>query len=120
MRSIILALGFCGAFASGALADPGVTVTAATMRASPSAKSHIVQSIPAHAQIDMMECAHGWCRASWRDQFGYLPLSAVAFQPDAGYAGPPAYGPPPVVVGPWGPYYGYYGYYGWHGGWRYH
>ena len=50
----------------------------AAMRRAPSAHSHIVQTIPANAQIDVENCSGGWCYASWRNLFGYVPAFAVA------------------------------------------
>ena len=83
------------------------------MRRMPSVHSHVVQSVPADAQIDLQSCTGDWCYGSWRGLSGYLPSFAVA------QAGPPVVAPPPpVVVSPtlgWGgPYVGVG--YGW--GWR--
>ncbi|MGO4869800.1 MAG: hypothetical protein ACLPGW_04195 [Roseiarcus sp.] len=94
-----------------------MTTAPVVMRAAPSPKARIVQSIPANARIDLSHCSRDWCYASWRDRFGYVRAAAIAAAPYE--AGPPAYyGPgyygPPAVVGPWWgwgrPYY--YGY-GW-------
>ncbi len=89
------------------------------MRRAPNAHSHIVQTVPANAEIDLENCSGGWCRASWRNLYGYIPAFAVA------EAGPPMIAPPPppvVVVEPtvvapafgWGgPYVGGGFGYGW-------
>jgi hypothetical protein len=64
------------------------------MRRAPNAHSHIVQTIPPNAQIDLEHCSGGWCYASWRNLFGYIPAFAVA------EAGPPPMVPlpPPIRV----------------------
>ena len=110
MRNVLLAAGFSLALAAPALAAPAVTMTPATMRRAPSVRSHIVQEIPPNAQIDLQGCTGGWCYASWRDLFGYIPAESVA-----GDGPPPVRPAPPVVVAPWGgPYVGF----GWGYGWR--
>ena len=67
-----------------------------TMHAAASGKSRVVQRIPANAEIDLSKCKHGWCYASWRNLFGYIPADAVVLGP------PPATLPgnelPPPVV----------------------
>lgn len=106
---LLLAVGLCLGSAAAASADPARTVSPAVMHAAPSAKAHIVQNIPANAEIDVSNCSGGWCYVSWRNLFGYVRPDVVAAEPYDG--GPPPYGPPPPVFGPWwgwgGPYYGY-------------
>lgn len=78
-----------------------------SMRAAPSARAHVVQRIPAHAQIDLGTCGERWCSASWRNLDGYVRVEAIGANtgPLAGprpygyYGGPYPYGGP-VVVGP--------------------
>jgi hypothetical protein len=81
------------------------------MHRAPSVHSHIVQEIPANAQIDLQTCAAGWCYASWRNLFGYIPAASVAGEPPPLVARPPVVVAPSVVVGPtwgWGgPYIGF-------------
>jgi hypothetical protein len=86
------------AFAGPSFANPAVTGAPVTMYAAPTGKSHMVQRIPANAQIDLSTCRHGWCYASWRNLFGYVPAELVVLRP------PPATlpgneMPPPVVYG---------------------
>jgi uncharacterized protein YraI len=106
-----VALALCGP----AAATPGMTTSPTVMRDAPRSHAHVVQSIPANAQIDIGGCGKYWCSASWRDLSGFVATRAVS---TAG--GPPLYanaippgpayvGPPPVVVAP---------YYGWGWGWR--
>ena len=118
MRDILIAACFALAFAAPALAAPALTVTPAIMHRGPSVRSHIVQEIPANAQIDLQSCTGGWCYASWRDLFGYVPADAVAGGPPPLAAAPPAVVVAPTVVAPawgWGgPYMGF----GWGYGWR--
>ena len=113
MRYILLVSAAVLGPAASALAAPAVTATPALMHRAPSAHSRIVQEIPANAQIDLESCTGGWCYASWRDLFGYIPAEAVA-----GDGPPPVVRAPPVVVAPafgWGgPYVGF----GWGYGWR--
>jgi uncharacterized protein YraI len=119
MRRLIVTFGLCLGLAAPAFADPARTTAPVVMRAAPSPKARVVQSIPANAQIDLSHCSRDWCYVSWRDRFGYVRADAVAAAPyDAGppgYDGPGYYGPP-VVVDPWWgwgrPFY--YGY-GWGG-----
>jgi hypothetical protein len=121
LRRFLLAAGLCAGIAAPCFAEPATTTTPATMRRTPSAHSHIVQTIPPNAQIDLEHCSGGWCYASWRNLFGYIPAFTVA------EAGPPPMSPPPppivvtappIVVAPafgWGgPYVGG----GWGYGWR--
>ena len=109
MRSVVLAAA-CLAFAGSGLAEPAVTVTPSIMHRTPSAHSRIVQEIPTNAQIDLSSCTGGWCYASWRDLFGYVPADAVAASPPSVVAPPPVVVTRPVVVAPpwgWGgPYVG--------------
>ena len=130
LRRFALAAGLCLGLVGPALADPAITTTLSSMRREPAPHSRIVQTVPANAQIDLQSCAGGWCYASWRNLFGWIPAYAVA------QGGAPSYGvapapypvappvviaPPPVVVGPawgygWGHPYGWGGYgYGWRG-----
>jgi hypothetical protein len=101
---------FCAGAAAPCNAGPAITTAPAAMRRAPNAHSHIVQTVPANAQIDLENCSAGWCSASWRNLFGYIPAFAVA------EAGPPMIAPP-VVVAPafeWGgPYVGGGFGYGW-------
>ena len=105
--SAALALILSGAAAA---AHPAMTANDTTMRAAPSARAHIVQQIPAHAQIDIAECRDRWCEASWRNLDGWVRVDAIAPN-DAPLAaaapGPYVYFGGPFVVGPaFG--YGYY------------
>jgi hypothetical protein len=117
LRCSLLTAGLCLCFVAPGLADPAQTAIPATMRRLPSVKAHIVQHIPANAEIDVSSCAGGWCYGSWRNLFGYIPARAVE-------AGPPvAMGPPPFAVAPpvVGPAFGWGGPYAgasWGYGWR--
>jgi hypothetical protein len=78
-----------------AVAELAMTGAPVTMRAGPTGKAGVVQRIPQSAEIDVLKCARGWCRVSWRGRFGYVPAEAVVL-------GPPTatlHGemPPPVV-----------------------
>jgi hypothetical protein len=89
-------LGVFIAFISPALAELAMTGAPVTMRGGPTGKAGVVQLIPQSAEIYVEKCAGGWCRASWRGRFGYIPAEAVVFGP------PPATlpgdeMPPPVV-----------------------
>ncbi|HLW90064.1 MAG TPA: hypothetical protein VKS78_02025 [Roseiarcus sp.] len=119
MRNLILGLGLSVALCSPGLADPALTTAPSAMRAAPSPRAHIVQNVPPRAEIDLSNCSKNWCYVSWRNMFGYLPVSVVAAGPNEapppGYApGPPVYPPPPVVAPwGWGPFFGYGGYGHW-------
>jgi hypothetical protein len=121
MRRLLFAAAACLGFVGPSLAEPGQTEAPTTMRKMPSVRSGVVQRIPADAEIDVSRCGGGWCYASWRNLFGYIPAFTVA------EAGPPPMSPPPppivvtappIVVAPafgWGgPYVGG----GWGYGWR--
>ncbi len=119
MRRFLIAAGLSAGVAASCYAEPAITAAPAVMRRAPNAHSHIVQTVPANAEIDLENCSGGWCRASWRNLYGYIPAFAVA------EAGPPMIAPPPppvVVVEPtvvapafgWGgPYVGGGFGYGW-------
>jgi uncharacterized protein YraI len=111
----------CSLIAGAAVAHPAMTTYDTTMRAAPSGKAHVVQQIPARAQIDVRDCGDSWCAASWRDIDGFVRVDAVGpnegalVEPRPYYGGPyyggPYFGGPyfggPVFVGPvFG--YGYY------------
>jgi hypothetical protein len=121
LRRVLLAAGIGLCLVGPALAEPVITVAPAAMRRAPSAHSHIVQTLPANAQIDVENCSGGWCYASWRNLFGYVPAFAVAQGgPPPMVASPPPVivAAPPIVAAPafgWGgPYVGG----GWGDGWR--
>ena len=84
--------------AGAAAAHPAMTAEPATMRAAPSLHAHVVQHIPANAQIDVESCGDRWCAASWRNLEGYVRVEAIG----ASDGGPLVDAPPP-------PPYGYYG-----------
>ncbi len=121
MRRLLLSAGLSVGLIGPSFADPAVTTAWSNMRSAPNAHSHIVQSVPANAQIDLQNCAGDWCHASWRNLSGFIPAFAVAQAgPPPGGAPPPAVvvAPAPIIVGPawgWGgPYVGG----GWGYGWR--
>jgi hypothetical protein len=93
---LCLGLGASLALVAPAMAELAMTGAPVTMRAGPTAKAGVVQRIPGSAEIDVVKCARGWCRASWRGRFGYIPAEAVVLGP------PPATLPgedlPPPVV----------------------
>ncbi len=113
MRRSLLAAGLCLGVVAPSFAEPAQTMAPATMHKLPSVRARVVQLIPANAEIDVSSCTAGWCYASWRNLFGYIPADAIV----AG-AAPLAAAPPPVVAAPaWGwdgPYFGV----GWGYGWR--
>ncbi len=118
MKRLKIALALTFVLAGSATASPAMTTYPTAMRAAPNSHSHIVQSIPANAQIDVGGCGRVWCSASWREISGFVRTSAVSTAGGAPlvYAPPP----PPVYGGPviapfggygWGPY-GHHGYFG--------
>ena len=107
----ILAAAFSLAAAS-AFAHPAMTGEDTAMRAAPSSHAHVVQHIPAHAQIDVAECGEHWCEASWRDIDGYVRVEAIeANDAPLEAAPPPVYGGPVIVA----PIFGFG--YGWRRRW---
>jgi hypothetical protein len=96
LRRSLLAAGMGLVFAAPSFANLAMTGAPVTMHAAPSGKSRIVQHIPANAEIDVSRCSRGWCYASWRNVFGYIPAEVVVLRP------PPATWPgnelPPPVV----------------------
>lgn len=78
-----LCLGFVVsvAFVAPAMAELAMTGGPATMRARPTGKARVVQRIPQTAEIEVIKCTRGWCRASWRGRFGYIPAGAVVLGP---------------------------------------
>ena len=113
----------CLGLAAPSFADQAMTGAPVTMHATASGKSRVVQRIPANAEIDLSKCGHGWCYASWRNLFGYIPADAVVLgPPPATLPGnelpPPVVNAPPTYVTPpvwsWGgPYVGVGWGYGW-------
>jgi SH3 domain-containing protein len=93
-----LLFGFCitVAFSAPALSELAMTGAPATMRAGPTGAAPIVQRIPKNAEVEVLKCRRGWCRASWRSRLGYIPADAMVLGP------PPATlpgdeMPPPLV-----------------------
>jgi uncharacterized protein YraI len=93
---LCLGIGISIAFVAPALAELAMTGAPVTMRAGPSGKAGIVQHIPQTAEIELLKCARGWCRVSWRGRFGYIPADAVVFGPPAATL-PSGEMPPPFV-----------------------
>ena len=84
MRTIVrlcLGLGVSIALVAPAMAELAMTGAPVTMRAGPSGKAGVVQRIPQSAEIELLKCARGWCHASWRGRFGYIPSEAVVLGP---------------------------------------
>ena len=76
MRTIVrlcLGLGASIALVAPAVAELAMTGAPVAMRAGPSGKAGVVQRIPQSAEIELLKCARGWCHASWRGRFGYIP-----------------------------------------------
>ena len=78
-----LCLGFvvCLAFVAPAVAELAMTGAPVTMRVRPTGRAAVVQHIPRTAEIEVMKCTRGWCHASWRGRFGYVPAEAVVLGP---------------------------------------
>ncbi len=70
MRRLIVTFGLCLGLAAPAFADPARTTAPVVMRAAPSPKARVVQSIPANAQIDLTHSPRDGCYSSWRDRCG--------------------------------------------------
>ena len=84
MRTIVrlcLGLGASIALVAPAVAELAMTGAPVAMRAGPSGKAGVVQRIPQSAEIELLKCARGWCHASWRGRFGYIPAEAVVLGP---------------------------------------
>ncbi len=84
MRTIVrlcLGLGASIALVAPAVAELAMTGAPVAMRAGPSGKAGVVQRIPQSAEIELLKCARGWCHASWRGRFGYIPSEAVVLGP---------------------------------------
>ena len=105
MKHLALPLACLLASTTLALADPAMTIRPATMRAAPSPKARVLQTIPANADIDLSRCTESWCYVSWRNVFGYVPVSTVEAMPERRVYVPAT---PPVVYAPgyWGGYWG--------------
>jgi hypothetical protein len=118
LRGFLLTAGLCVGVAAPCNAEPAITTAPAAMRRAPNAHSHIVQTVPANAQIDLENCSAGWCGASWRNLFGYISAFAVAEAGSPTIAAPPPFvvAVPPVVAPAFqwsGPYVGGGFGYGW-------
>ena len=115
LQRLLLAAGACACLAGPSFAEPAVTTASSNMRRMPNLHSHVVQSVPADAEIDLENCTGDWCYGSWRGISGYLPSFAVAQGSPPPVAAAPA--APPIVVAPawgWGgPYVGASWGYGW-------
>ena len=84
MKTIVrlsLGLGVSIALVAPALAELAMTGAPVAMRAGPSGKAGVVQRIPQSAEIELLKCARGWCHASWRGRFGYIPEETVVLGP---------------------------------------
>ena len=93
---LCLGLGVSAALVAPAMAELAMTGAPVTMRAAPTGKAGVVQRIPQSAEIALLRCARGWCHASWRGRFGYIPADAVVFgPPPATLSGDEL--PPPII-----------------------
>jgi hypothetical protein len=93
---LCLGLGVSIVLVAPAVAELAMTGAPVTMRAGPTGKAGIVQRIPQSAEIEVLKCVRGWCRASWRARFGYIPAEAVVLGPPRATL-PGDEMPPPVV-----------------------
>jgi hypothetical protein len=93
---LCLGLGVCIGLVGPAFAELAMSGGPVAMHAAPTGRSRVVQRIPANAQIDMAHCSRGWCYASWRNLFGYIPAEAVVLGPPPATL-PGEELPPPVV-----------------------
>lgn len=93
---LCLGLGVSLALAGPALAELAMTGAPVAMRAGPSGKTGVVQHIPQTAEIELLKCARGWCRVSWRGRFGYVPEETVVLGPPPATL-PTGEMPPPFV-----------------------
>jgi len=93
---LCLGLGVSVALVAPAMAELAMTGAPVVMRAAPAGKAAVVQRIPQSAEIDLLRCARGWCHASWRGRFGYIPADAVVLGPPS--ATLPGDGLPPPLV----------------------
>ena len=96
---VCLGLAVSVALVAPALAELAMTGAPVAMRAGPSGKAALVQRVPQRAEVELMTCAHSWCRASWRGRSGYIPADAVALGPPP-TALPGDKMPPPLVNTP--------------------
>lgn len=97
------------AMAAPALAELATTGAPVAMRTRPAGRARIVQHIPRTAEIDVVRCARGWCRASWRGRFGYVPADSVVLGPPPGDAARPFdYAPPAEATRPAWNWQGFY------------
>jgi hypothetical protein len=95
---LCLGVGVSIAFVAPAVAELATTGAPVAMRAGPTGKAGVVERIPQSAEIEVLKCDRGWCRASWRGRFGYIPAEEVVLGPPS----PTSAGdkmPPPVVNG---------------------
>ena len=77
MHRFLTVFGFALVFSGSGLANPAMTTTDTEMLESPKPHAHVVQAIPAHAQVDVEGCGPVWCSASWRNIPGYVRASSV-------------------------------------------
>ena len=78
---LCLGLAISMALIAPALAELAMTGAPVAMRAGPSGRAAVVQRVPQRAEIELLKCARGWCRASWRGRFGYIQEEAVVLGP---------------------------------------
>jgi hypothetical protein len=84
------------ALVAPAVAELAMTGAPVAMRAGPTGKAGVV--IPQSAAIEVLRCARGWCRVSWRGRFGYIPAGSVVLGPPRATL-PGDKMPPPLVNG---------------------
>ena len=96
VRRLCLGAAVSLACVAPAVAELAMTGAPVAMRAGPTGRARVVQRIPQTAEIEVARCARGWCRASWRGLFGYIPANAVVLGPPPATL-PGGEMPPPVV-----------------------
>jgi hypothetical protein len=67
-----------GSLATAAMAAPAEIAAAAALRSGPGTGYRVAASLPAHAIVDIGNCAGNWCPARWRGVAGYISLAALA------------------------------------------
>jgi hypothetical protein len=120
MKYRILALATGALMLSAGAASAATVTNTVNLRAGPGTSYSVIDTLPAGADVDVLNCTGNWCRVSWDGAVGF---ASASYLDDAGtYEASPVYAQPIyydyAFGGPrfYGFHRGYYGFHGFRGG----
>lgn len=94
LKHLVLAAG--ALLISASAAGAAVVTNDLNLRAGPTTRSPVIDTMPAGAYVNILSCSGSWCRVAWRGTVGYASASYLAGGGAYAYS-PPVYVAPPAV-----------------------